>query len=183
MKKLITLIFVSSILFTSCSDELVEVEKTVVLKKVTLSAEDTLTALGYRIKGGGHSGDFAFRTDSANQYSAAFLENLQDSLVGSRIRVCVNYWVKTTNPLKGDCLALTLCKKDGSCTWNSFDIVKYTSKANEWVNIVDSITYNADQFNEPGSLVKLFAYNPNKTTTVDFDDIIIEIKKVDTVVE
>lgn len=183
MKKFITLIIISSFLFVSCSDELVEVEKTIDLKKVTLNAEDSLTALGYRIKGAGHSGDFAYRTDSANQHSAAIVENLHDSLVNSSIRVCVNFWVKSTNPIKGDCLGLTFCKKDGTCTWNSFDIINYTSKPNEWVNIIDSITYNANQFTEPGSLIKVFAFNPNKTTAVDFDDINIQIKKVYTVVE
>ncbi len=183
MKKLITLIFAASFLFVSCSDELVEVEKTIELKKLTLNAEDTLAALGNRIKGGGHTGDFAYRTDSANQHSAAIVENLNDSLVNSSIRVCVNFWAKSTNPIKGDCLGVTFCKKDGSCTWNSFDIATYTSKPNEWINIIDSVTYNVDQFREAGSFIKAFGFNPNKTTAVDFDDITIQIKKVYTVVE
>lgn len=183
MKKIELLVMISSFIFTACSDELVEVEKTVELKKATLSAEDTLAALGFRMQGAGHAGDFAYRTDSLNQYSAGFAENLQDSLVGSKIRVCVNFWAKSTNPLKGDCLGVTLCKKDGSCTWNSFDVNNYTTKPNEWVNINDSITYNAGQFNETGSLIKVFAFNPNKTTIVDFDDINIVIKKVYTVTE
>jgi hypothetical protein len=183
MKKIALLIVVSSFFLQSCSNELVEVEKTIELKKANLNAEDTIAALGFRIQGAGHSGDFAYRTDSVNQYSAAFAENLQDSLVGSKIRVCVNFWAKSTNPLKGDCLGVTFCKKDGSCAWNGFDIINYTAKSNEWVNIIDSLTYSADQFAEAGSLIKVFAFNPNKTTIVDFDDINIVIKKVYIVAE
>lgn len=182
MKKLVTLILAGSIIFTSCSDEPIEVEKSVVLKNVTLTAEDTLS-MDPKVKGQGHTGDFAFRTDSVNQYSAGFVEYLQDSLVNSKIRVCVNFWAKSTNPQKGDCLALSFCKKDGACTWNSIDVVNYTTKPNEWVNIIDSITYTAEQFNDSGSLIKVFAFNPNKITTVDFDDINIQIKKVHTVLE
>ncbi len=182
MKKIIILLLINSMFFTSCSDDLIEVEKTVELKNITLTAEDTLSA-DSRVKGQGHSGDFAFRIDSSNQYSAGYVENLNDSLLNSKIRVCLNFWAKSTNPLKGDCLALSFCKKDGACSWNSFDVVNYTTKPNEWVNVVDSFTYNADQFNEAGCLIKVFAFRGNKSTIVDFDDVNIKIKKIYTVLE
>jgi len=182
MKKLIVLIFISSFFFISCSDEQVEIEKVIELKRASLNAEDT-SVKDPKVKGAGHSGDFAFRIDSVNQYSAGFVEYLNDSLVNSRIRVCVNFWARANNPMKGDCYALSLCKKDGSCTWNTFDVINYNAKPNEWVNIVDSVTLTEEQFNDTGSLIKLFAFNANKSTVVDFDDITIQIKKVYTVLE
>jgi hypothetical protein len=182
MKKLIPFILFASVILVSCDDEVTEVEKTAEFKKITLTAEDTLST-DPRVKGQGHTGDFAYRIDSINQYSAGFYENLNDTLVGSRIRVCLNYWVKSTNPLKGDCLALSFVKKDGSLTWNSFDVVNYTNKPNEWVNVIDSLTYTADQFSEGGCVIKVFAFSGNKSTIVDFDDVTITLKKVYTVAE
>lgn len=182
MKKIIALFCAYSILFISCSDDTIEVEKTLELKQVVLNAEDS-TSIDPRTKGEGHSGNFAYRIDSANQYSAGFFQNLEDSLLGSSIRVCVNFWAKATDVKKGDCLALSFCKKNGECTWNSFDILNYKAKPNEWINIVDSITFNKEEFKDSNNSIKVFAYHANKNTIVDFDDMTITIKKVYTVME
>jgi len=182
MKTFIAILFVYSFLFASCSDETMEVEKSTEISQATLNAEDS-TSLDPKIKGQGHTGNFAYRIDSANQYSAGFSQNLEDSLLGSSIRVCVNFWAKATDVKKGDCLALSFCKKNGECTWNSFDILNYHAKPNEWINIVDSVTFAENQFNDSNNLIKIFAFHANKNTIVDFDDITIKIKKIYTVLE
>jgi hypothetical protein len=182
MKNVIAIVFAFSFLFASCSDETIEEEKSTELLQVLLNAEDSLSNEP-RVKGQGHTGNFAYRIDSANQYSAGFFHNLNDSLLGSSIRVCVNFWAKANDVKKGDCLALSICKKNGECSWNSFDILNYNAKPNEWINIVDSITFNEEDLKDSNNSIKVFAFHADKNTIVDFDDISIKIKKVYTVIE
>lgn len=178
MKKIALLIVSATFFLFSCADEPLEIEKTIELKKITLTAEDSIPFEPTRLKGIGHTGDYAFRTDSLNQYSAGVIENLHDSLINSRIRVCVDYWVKSSNPLKGDGMAISYHLKDATVYWGSFDLINYGAKVNEWINIKDSITFSADQFREPGMFIKLYGFNGSKQAAVDFDDINITFKKV-----
>ncbi len=182
MKTFIAVLFVYSFLFASCSDETMEVEKSTELLHVLLNAEDS-TSIDSRVKEQSHTGNFAYRIDSANQYSAGFFHNIDDSLLGSSIRVCVDFWAKANDVKKGDCLAISICKKNGECTWNSFDILNYNAKPNEWINIVDSITFNEVDLKDSNNLIKVFAFHADKNTIVDFDDISIKIKKVYSVIE
>jgi hypothetical protein len=182
MKKIIIFLLACSTITISCSDDTIEVEKSTELKQVLLTAEDS-TCIDPRVKGQGHTGSFAYRIDSANQYSAGFFQNIEDSLIGSSIRVCVNFWAKANDVKKGDCLALSFCKKNGECTWNSFDILNYKAKPNEWINIVDSVTFSKEEFKDSTNLIKVFAFHADKNTIVDFDDITIKIKKIYTVIE
>lgn len=183
MKKLSFLLLSSSIIFFSCGEEQVEVEKTSEFKKYTLTAEDSIPAEPTRVKGIGHTGDYAFRTDSLNQYSAGVVEMLNDTLINSGIRVYVDFWVKTSNPIKGDGMAISFNSKDAMVFWKTYDPIEYGAKANEWINIKDSITFNANQVTQPGMFVKLFGFNANKKAIMDFDDINVTFKKVYTVLE
>ncbi len=183
MKKITVLIASATFFLCSCKEGLIEIEKTTDIKKITLTAEDSIPVESSRVKGIGHTGDYAFRTDSLNQYSAGFVENLNDSLINSSIRICVDFWCKSSNPMKGDGLALSYNLKDAAIFWGTMDPVNYGAKANEWVNVKDSITFTAEQFKESGMLVKFFGINGNKKATVDFDDISVTIKKVETVLE
>ena len=67
--------------------------------------------------------------------------------------------------------------KDVVIVWHTFEPINYGAKANEWINIKDSLTFNANQYTESGMIVKLFGINSNKTATIDFDDINVTLKK------
>ena len=183
MKKITVLMASATLFLFSCGEGPIEVEKTTVLKKITLTAEDSIPNGSIRVKGIGHSGDYAYRTDSLSQYGFGIQENFDDSLINTSIRVCVDFWVKSSSPLKGDGLALSYNLKETIIFWQSFDPFIYGAKPNEWINIKDSVTFHADQFKESGMLVKLFGFNANKKAIVDFDDINITIKNVYTVSE
>jgi hypothetical protein len=183
MKNFTLLLTSAAIILASCAEEPLEIEKPIELKKITLTAEDSIPVEPTRIKGIGHTGDYAFRTDSLNQYSAGIVEMLPDSLINSRIRVCVDFWVKSSNPLKGDGLAISYNLKETMMFWKTFDPINYGAKANEWINIKDSVTFNADQFKEPGVFIKLFGFNANQKANMDLDDINVSIKKIYTVLQ
>lgn len=178
MKKTVILILSSIVVFASCNREVKNVEKTIFLKKISLNAEDSIPAEPSRIQGVGHSGNYGYRTDTLNQYSAGVIESLNDSLINSSIRVCANFWIKTSNPIKGDGLALSVQENETSIFWKVFDVSEYGAKQNEWINIVDSIDVQADLLSKPGIIFKFFGFNANKKSVIDFDDINVELKKV-----
>ncbi len=182
MKKLITLLFVTSILFASCSDDAVEKEKIIEIKRVSLNAEDT-TSQEPRVKGQGHSGAFSFRMDSAHIYSAGFIEYLPDSLLNSNLRICVNYWTKSTAPAKGQGMAVSFQDNEKGYVWATIEPINYGAKANEWVNVIDSVNVSADVVNKKGLFFKVFGYSNDKASILDVDDISIVIKKIAIVTE
>ena len=182
MKK-IKILLLSSVVFFSCGEEKIEVEKTTEFKKYTLTAEDSIPVEPTRLKGIAHMGDYAYRTDSSNQYAAGVVEMLHDTLINSCVRVCLDFWVKSSNPIKGDGMAISFNSKDATVFWKTYDPIEYGAKTNEWINIKDSITFNSNQINQSGMFIKLFGYNANKKSIMDFDDINITFKKVYTVLE
>lgn len=172
-----------SAMFLASCKEPKEVEKTTILNTISLDAEDTLTDNHSRVEGIGHSGKFAFRTDSTNEYAATTKINLNDSLVNSSVRIVLNYWTKTNNPLKGDGISVAFQDDAEMVLFSSLDAIKYGAKPNEWLNIIDSVTIKAEQYTKKGMYFKVFGFNPNKKAQVDIDDIKITLKKVDIVLE
>lgn len=172
-----------SVMFWASCSEPKEVEKLTVLNTISLNAEDTLNDNHSRVEGIGHSGKFAFRTDSNNQYAATTIVPIPDSLANKGVRIILNFWIKTTNPLKGDGFAAAYQDNNTMFLYSSYEAINYGAKPNEWLNIVDSITIKATDNNKPGRFFKLFAFNPNRKAQVDYDDISFTLKKIDIVKE
>ncbi len=162
---------------TSCKEK-VEVEKSILLQKLIANAEDTLVDPGTRTKGSGHNSDFSFRTDSIHEYAAGQNYSVNDTLVNSSIKIVIDLWVKSSNPIKGDGFAASFQNDQAIAQWLFFDLVNYGAKSNEWVNIKDSVTIPADKYTTPSMYFKFFGFAPNKKAIIDFDDINITVKKV-----
>lgn len=182
-KILITSLALSLIFFVSCNGPLEEIETTTVLSTITLNAEDSVVENYSRSKNNGHSGQFSFRTDSTNEYAATTKIDIHDSLVNSAIRIVLNYWTRTSNPLKGDGVSVAFQDDKEMISFFSFDAINYGIKANEWINIIDSVTISPEMNNKSGRYFKVFGFNPNKKAKVDIDDINITVKKVVTTLE
>lgn len=182
-QKILFLSLTFGMLFLASCKAPSEVEKVTVLENISLNAEDTLVDNHSRVQGIGHAGQFAFRTDSTNEYAATTIINIPDSLVNKGVRLVLNFWIKTTNPLKGDGFAAAYQDNNEMFLYTSFEAVNYGAKPNEWLNIVDSITIKAADNTKPGRFFKLFAFNPNRKAQVDYDDINFTLKKVDVVLE
>lgn len=173
----------SALFLASCKGELKEVEHVTVLSTINMDAEDTLVDNHSRVQGIGHLGQFAFRTDTINEYAATTIVKIPDSLANKGVRLVLNFWIKTSNPLKGDGFAAAYQDEKEMFLYTSFEAVNYGAKPNEWLNIVDSITIKAADNTKPGRFFKLFAFNPNRKAQVDYDDIKLTLKKVDVVLE
>ena len=170
---------VSLACLTSCGNSSESTVKITTLFTSNATAEDTLIDNVTRFSGIGHSGQFAYRTDSVKQYAATSIYPIHDTLINSDLRVNINYWVKATNPVKGDGLALSLQDNATTFLWKTFDLANYGAKANEWINVVDSVDIHANQVLKSGLLLKFFGFNANKQAIIDFDDIYVTIKKIE----
>ena len=182
MKK--TLFFIGVLAFsiaclTSCGDSSESKTKMTTIYTSNATAEDTLIDNVTRLSGIGHNGQFAYRTDSLKQYAATAIYQIHDTLINSDLRVNINYWVKASNPIKGDGLALSMQDNQTTFLWRTFDLANYGAKSNEWINVVDSIDIHANQVLKSGMFFKFFGFNANKQAIIDFDDINITIKKVE----
>ncbi len=170
-------IFSSLILLNSCDDQPDITEKSVVIATLSANAEDTLIDKASRFEGEAHGGKFVYRTDSAVEYAVPFIYELNDSLINSDLRVIVNFWARAKTPLKGDGFAMSFQDKENIILWSNFDPIVYGAKPNEWINVIDSINITGNMVSKSGLLFRCFAYNPNKKTIMDFDDVSITIKK------
>lgn len=189
MKK--SALFITSIIgfaaiFAACGEGPVEVEHAALITTISnVNAEDTATDKSYRTPtGSAHSGQFAYRTDSVNPYSGGLVYYVPDSLLNVKARIIADFWVKTSNPLKGDGLAISFQDEVSpqASYYGSFDLSSYNLKANEWTNVKDSVTIDLTPTN-PKMFFKIFGFNSNRKAVIDFDDINISIKKVYTTVE
>lgn len=185
-KTILSFLLLSTLLNTSCnSDE--EVEKDVVsfIAKVSTNAEDTIKdkANGAISDASAHSGKYIYRTDSINEYSGGQEFNLNDSLMNSTLRVCFNFWAKSSIPSKEAGLAIAFQTTDEMVSFTMVDLLTYGAKPNEWVNIVDSIIIPHEYYNKPGMLFKVFGHSPAKKGIMDLDDINVTFKKIETIEE
>lgn len=170
-------------LFTSCGGKSEEVERITNLITITANAEDSLVDKTSRVQTQAHAGQFVFRTDSLHEYAATMRYNLNDSLINSNLRVVFNFWARTSNPIKGDGLAVSFQDDAAANYWGAFELINYGAKPNEWINIVDSISITPDKVNKTGLFFKFFGFNANKKAVMDFDDINITVKRIEHVIE
>ncbi len=163
-----------------------EVEKPFIVTQINLDAEDTLLVNvdhSTRIQGTAHSGKYSYHADSAHIYGGTVKIDLDDTLVGSPIRLILNFWMKSSNPTKGNGLAVAFQDNNTMMSWAGFDLINYGAKPNEWINIVDSITIPAENYLTSGMFFKIFAYAPNLKANVDIDDVNITVKQMVKVME
>jgi hypothetical protein len=187
MTFLLSALLISVCFFEGCKPP-VEIEKTSLITRINMNGEDTLyTNADYstRIKGQAREGMYSFRADSLHEYAAGVKIVLHDSVLNSAIRVVLNFWIKSNiQPLKGDGMAVSFFnQKEELTSWASFDLIKYSIKADEWVNVIDSVTIPAEKIDQSGMFFKIFAYNPNKKADIDVDEVNITLKKVYKVME
>lgn len=182
-KLFLSALFIGVIAITSCSGPEEEKEVITTIFSVNANAEDSLIDPPSRHQGDAHSGQFAYRTDSASQYGATVIYNINDSILNSGLRIVTDFWAKSTNPVKGDGLAVSFQDNEKIYQWTNIDPIAYGAKPNEWIHIVDSINIPADQVVKSGLLLKFFSFNANKIATVDLDDINISVKRVQKIIE
>lgn len=182
-KILFTCLSLGILFFASCKGPLEEVETVTVLQTLSYDAEDTLFDNHSRVQGAGHSGQYGFRTDSTNEYAATAKIDINDSLLNKGIRLVLNFWVRTTNPLKGDGMAVAYQDNNEMVLFSSLDAINYGIKPNEWLYVTDSITIKAENNTKPGRFFKVFSFNPNHKAQVDIDELSITLKKVVTTLE
>lgn len=181
---ILSLLALSTFFLSSCGDG-GEEEKEIITTIATLNAtaEDTLVDPPTRVEAPAHGGKFVFRNDSMHDFAGGQVIYLNDSLMNSTLRVVVDYWTKSSNPMKGDGFAAAFQTETEMIQWFNFDLIYYGAKPNEWVHIKDSITITPEMYNKPGVLFKFFSYCPNKKAIVDSDDITITVKKIETITE
>ncbi len=182
-KTILSLLVLNTFFITSCDDGGGDKEIISDIVKLSANAEDTLVDMSTRVEAPAHSGKFVFRADSLHTYSAAQTFNLNDTLMNSSLRVCLDFWAKSSNPLKGDGFAVAFQTADVMISWSTLDLVYYGAKPNEWINIKDSVTIPVEMYNKPGMLFKFFGYIPSQKAVVDIDDINITVKKIEVLEE
>lgn len=175
-------LFAASLL-TSCSSEPKEVEKLTFLQTVTLTAEDATDKYSIVQGGDAHSGQFFSRTDSAVHYGMGPVFTIPDSLLQKDIRVCVDMWVRSSDPAAKQAYAVALHNGGDVLSWTELDMSKYIKTPNTWVNIKDSITVPGGLITKPGMVIKSFAFNPTGKGILDSDDISLTYKKVEKSIE
>lgn len=175
---LILATFGLALLTISCEKPQI-IEKSVLVSSLLINGEDTIADGTVSSYNSAHTGNRGYRTDSLVMYSGGGIIELNDTLIGKELRVLVDFWARSTQPLKSDGLAISLANKEGGVLfWGQFDPLNYGGKVNEWVHIVDSVNIPAEKNYTKGSVVKIFGYNPNKIAKVDFDDINVNLKLI-----
>lgn len=174
---LISAVFASSLLFTSCSEPK-EVEKITFLEKRIYTAEDSTIDLYLREKGDAHGGSYFSRTDSARTYGIGTMYFINDTTLNKDLRVKVNMWVRSNVAAPTCSYAVALHEGDKVIGWYEIKMDKHIGEPNKWVNVIDSVTIPGNLISKPGLIVKTFSFNTFKNIVFDGDDLELSFSNV-----
>jgi len=175
MKKIILTSIIVSSLFLGCSKK---VKPTDVILSNEINMESRpLNFESTRVENNAHSGKYYSSTDSIKQFAVGYSYVLPDSLKGRKLTVYFTAWLRESElPLDGS-VVLSLNTSKGNVGWHAFgDKYRPTYKAGEWVQLNDSITYQANLI--AGDYVELgiIGMKSKGKDAFDMDDLNIKYK-------
>jgi len=177
-----TLVVTVGLVFTFCAPP-VEVEKSNLLEKVVLNAEDTIAHPSKR-EGDAHSGKSYWRVDSNGVYGLVYIYQINDTLIQEDMKVKINTWVRVGALNHDQKYAISI--EDGKGTalnWSEINFRSHVGETNKWVNVIDSVIIPANIINLPGMVLKTFSYNPDAKSFLDCDDTELSFYNVEKVME
>lgn len=169
--KSVVLFFSLGLLLVSCGSEPKEIEKAILLEKLTFTAEDSLVDRYARTKGDAHGGSYFSRTDTTNQYGIGTKYSISDTCLNQDFRIKINLWVRSNKPAPDCVYAIGLYDGANLLLWSEVKMDKYVTEANKWVNVVDSLTLPGNLITKPGLVFTAFTFNTKKDVTFDSDDL------------
>lgn len=168
--------------FTFCAPP-VEVEKSNLLEKVVLNAEDT-TAHPSKREGDAHSGKSFWRVDSNGVYGLVYIYQINDTLLQEDLKVKVNTWVRMADLNHDQKYAISLEDgKGATLNWSEINFRSHVGEVNKWVNVIDSVIIPANMINMSGMILKTFTYNPDAKSFLDCDDTELSFYNLEKVME
>lgn len=170
------IIMLFSLVLCSCVKQPKEQQRLV--KQVLLTFEDTL-AIGQKTQGDAASGSYFVHMDKAAQFGAGYFFKIPDSLVNKHIRVIIECKARKKHSGSGQTIVVSL-QPDNTIVnlWTSLDMDVLINKKNQWVTVSDSTQITPEQNNKPGNEIRVFGFNSNQQSYLDYDDLKITYKEI-----
>lgn len=177
MKKLqVILLLIISFCFTFCSknEPKTSNEKTI---EVDVDMENEyLNVSETKQKGSAFKGDYFSSVDSVRVYGAGYSLKINDTLKGYNLQVLVSAWLREVNSPNEGSIGFSLNDQSGAVkNWKALSIEKNNFKANEWVNITDTVEFEGELTRQASEL-RIFAMKQNGSDKLDVDNLNIKYR-------
>lgn len=163
------------VLFTFCYRQ-IQKEDQKLLKTWFLDFEEPFV-FGKK-ENGAISGRSYAHLDSSMIYSYGLIAPIPDSLKQANLRVGVSFLARLNGKRFGQSLVIAVQNKDKIYYWYSIDLATGNFKKDIWVNVADSTQFYYDIKDTSHYDLKVFGYNSYKFSTLDLDDLKIDLKKI-----
>lgn len=128
---------------------------------------------------GAISGKYYARVDSTSMYSYGLAYKIHDSLKKNWLRVSVSFLCRLGKKRFGQSVIISAQSNLNSIYWYPIDLSPICFTKDKWFMVSDSVQF---YFNPPDTNfyeLKVFGFDPYKFSTLDLDDLKVELKKVE----